>query len=351
MFFRFSYITQASFSEFVTDSHYYTSPNRQYEPPTVPFSDSGSLLEKSSPTLLRRRLWALHHSPYLPFILNSPFHGSMTSCLANPPEQIPLEHDESGFHLSANVAESWNTLEQTCYEIAVVLRSSFQKAHRKVYLTCSIPTNPSQFGYLTTHTTEEKARSALSESLDAFVVLLAYVSFCIAICRVSSDPKSISMSTKLSKQPMWFRDLVSRKSGIRPEWHRILANSPVADFSPALQRRGVIINVARCSWLYLLPYMLNANVPIWLYWGVPPALGQPLYYGALIYAPRSHPQFRAHPQKTTPSQSHGRPVRSGYAGRGHPATLPERLSKSHPFFLFVCLFIYLSVFVYKVEFL
>jgi hypothetical protein len=39
--------------------------------------------------------------------------------------------------------------------------------------------------------------------------------------------------------------------------------------------------------------MLRANVPLWFYWGLPPALFQPLDVEALYFAPRSHSQSRA----------------------------------------------------------
>ena len=119
--FNFSHITQVSFFEFVIDSHHYMSPNQQKQPPTLSFSDSESLPDDVSPTQLRKRVWALCHSLCLPFMLNSPFCGSMTCHFATPPELIPLEEDMHGYHLPTNVAKSWKTLEQSCHQIATVL--------------------------------------------------------------------------------------------------------------------------------------------------------------------------------------------------------------------------------------
>jgi hypothetical protein len=278
--FNFSHIAQASFSEFVIDGHYYTSPNQQKPPgpPTLSFSDSKSLTEHVSPTILHKRLWALHNHPYLPYVLNSPFRCAMTTRLATPPELILLDDDKNGWHLPGHVAKSWKSLEQSCRQVASVLLTSFKRDHPKTILNCSPPPNPSNFGYFKAHSSKEKARSALSESLDAFVVLFAYVSFCIAICRTSDDPLSVSLSTA---KPRWFRDLSSeRHQRFHPEWLQLLSDSPIADFTTVPQRLGMIINVARCSWLRLVPYMLKTNIPIWLYWGVPPAFGQPLDTGA-----------------------------------------------------------------------
>ena len=52
-------MAQASSSEFVINGHYYTSPNQQTPPPTLPFSDSESLPDDVSPSQLRNRVWAL----------------------------------------------------------------------------------------------------------------------------------------------------------------------------------------------------------------------------------------------------------------------------------------------------
>ena len=77
----------------------------------------------------------------------------------------------------------------------------------------------------------------------------------------------------------------------------------------------MIINVARCSWLHLVPYMLKVNIPIWLYWGIPPAFGQPLNVGALDFAPSSHPQSRVSALSgTNVSQPVGLHIPSAHGG-------------------------------------
>jgi hypothetical protein len=54
---------------------------------------------------------------------------------------------------------------------------------------------------------------------------------------------------------------------------------------------------------------------IWLYWGVPPAFGQPLDTGVLRFAPRTHPQAPTL-AVTTPSQPIGPHAPSAHAGPG-----------------------------------
>jgi hypothetical protein len=96
-----------SFPEFI-DSHYHTPPDRPKSPPIVSFSDSESLPEPVPPTSQRKRVWALQDHPYLPFILNSPFHGVISSRLATPPEQIHIDGDSYGFHI-----EAWSALSKS----------------------------------------------------------------------------------------------------------------------------------------------------------------------------------------------------------------------------------------------
>jgi hypothetical protein len=241
----------------------------------------------------------------------------MTSRLATPSEDIPLDKDFNGYHLPEDVSKSWKTLEQSCRQSITVLRALFEEGHPNTPLSCSAPPNPSQFGYSKDHRTESKARLALSDSIDAFVLLFAYVSFCIAICRDVNDPATISSSS--STQPKWFRRLSLRQSRIHLEWLQLLADSPISNFTTTPQRVGSIINVSRCSWLNLVPFMLNSNIPIWFYWGTPPVFVQPLVHHALVFAPRSHPQSRASQLSViTPSQSVGLPTPSTSQSVSHP---------------------------------
>ena len=152
------------------------------------------------------------------------------------------------------------------------------------------------------------------------MLLFAYVSFYIAICRSAGDPARISSSSSTSTHPGWFQRLSLRQSRIHPEWLQLLADSPISDFTSTPQRVGAILNVSRCSWIDLVPNMLRANVPIWLYWGAPPDFEQPLNTNALRFAPRAHPESRAPPLPViTPSQSVGLSTPSQSVGLPTPS--------------------------------
>ena len=135
----------SGFAEFIIKGHSYTSPNQSNLPPTLSFNES-RLVPVSAPlSELRKHVWAAHKLPYLPFILNSPFHGVMMSRLATPPGQIPLENDHNGFHLPSKVVKSWKTLEQCCCHISSVLYTTFYQDRPKVIMMHIPPPKPSKF--------------------------------------------------------------------------------------------------------------------------------------------------------------------------------------------------------------
>ena len=176
------------------------SPNQQNLPPTLSFNESRSLPVPASLSELQRCAWAAHKLPYLPFILNLPFQGVMMN-------------DHNGFHLPSKVVKSWKTLEQCCCHISSVLYTTFRWDCPKVIVMHIPPPKLSNFGYFNTHPSEEIAWSAISKSLDAFVILFAFVSFCIAINRAEKDPGSVSSLTP-KKWPRWLWVLSERMSKV-----------------------------------------------------------------------------------------------------------------------------------------
>ena len=197
-------------------------------------------------------------------------------------------NDHNGFHLPSKVVKSWKTLEQCCCHISSVLYTTFRWDRPKVIVMHIPPPKPSEFSYFNAHPSEEIARSAISKSLDAFVILFAFVSFCIAIDRAGEDPGPVSSLTP-EKWLRWLQVLSERTSKVHPEWVQLVVDSPIADFTTS-QCLGAIVNVFSCTWHHLVSYMLRANVPIWLYWGILPGFSLHPNHGALHFAPHSHPK-------------------------------------------------------------
>ena len=117
-----------------------------------------------------------------------------------------------------------------------------------VSIICSAPPNPSQSGYSKGRRPETKV-----------VLLFAYVSFCIAVCRNIYDPASLSSSSLTSTLPRWFQHLSLRQSRIYLEWLQLLADSPISNFTTTPQRVGTIINISRCSWIDLAPIVTRCT--------------------------------------------------------------------------------------------
>ena len=65
--------------------------------------------------------------------------------------------------------------------------------------------------------------------------------------------------------PKWVR-ILHEKYNIHPEWLHALAHSSIADFSP-MKRVGAFVNMNGCQWFSWFPYMVHANVPLYLYYG------------------------------------------------------------------------------------
>jgi hypothetical protein len=198
--------------------------------------------------------------------LKSPFHGDLLRRLSVPVDRIEVVLDAHDWHLPRQVAKDWKALENVLVLATTNLLSFFRHNHPRTCLAFASPELPSTYGYFITHKSEAAARSALSVSLDAFAVYLGYFSFIIAICQFGIDAQSST--------PSWHKRLARGDSPVHPEWLRLLLDSPIVDFDR--ERIGVVADVARCQWLHLAKYMMQASVPLWFYWGKSPFYVTPL---------------------------------------------------------------------------
>jgi hypothetical protein len=240
---------------FEVGGHYYTSLNRSSLPINLP-SDT-AMPQTPSPTQMRSRLWAEDRFPYLAFLLQDPFVGQWGrfSVPSNPIQ------DQYGWHLPRDKAKEWKNFEHLIRASADLMSNKLKERFPEFNGLWAEPAKPGLYGYFTSHSTKAEACQAIADSVDAFIVFAAYISFLIALCRSydASSPRSLRQLFEVSN------------SKIHPEWVRDLAESPIAQFGPDSRRVGSIVNVKSCKWLNLAPFMIErACVPIWLYWGLPP---------------------------------------------------------------------------------
>ena len=135
------------------------------------------------------RIWSLDGYPYLPFCDKSPFQGELFSPLATSADDIALEHDRYGWHLTFNTAKQWKHLEQTLSLISFRLKKWFQASSPPVGFNLTVPELPSKFGYFMAHSTDTEALCCLRSSLDAFAVYFAFVSFIAALCQFTGEAR------------------------------------------------------------------------------------------------------------------------------------------------------------------
>jgi hypothetical protein len=198
---------------FEVGGHYYTSLNRSSLPLDLP-SDT-AMPQTPSPTQMRSRLWAADRFPYLAFSLQDPFVGQWARFT------VPFNpiHDRHGWHLPRDNAKEWKNFEHLIRASADCMSNKLKERFPEFNGLWDEPAKPGLYGYFST---KAEACQTISDSVDAFIVYAAYISFLIALCRYydASSPRSFRQLFQVSN------------SKIHPEWLRDLEESPIAQFSP-----------------------------------------------------------------------------------------------------------------------
>jgi len=130
---------------------------------------------------------------------------------------------------------------------------------------------PMKYGYKLSYGTYRQARFIALRSRDAFVPLMASISFMLILMEAQE---------KVSPNFNWHENILGR-SGIHYQWLTELESSAVGDFN--LPRVGGIIELETCEFKALLPLLRKAkNMPLYLYWGATPLRVPPFVSPDLI---------------------------------------------------------------------
>lgn len=148
-----------------------------------------------------------------------------------------------------------NTVIACCKNLVIF----YNLSHPKTPLSLTLPSLPTAFGYFKGYPTETDARKGLCLTLDAFIILFAYLSFLLSLLQFTINIGA--------KEPSWLKYL-RRNKVIHEEWLKLLVESPLTDFSR--KRQGVIIDVVRTESVNLTKHLLTASVPVWFYWWTDP---------------------------------------------------------------------------------
>lgn len=194
-----------------------------------------------------RLCWALDEFPHIAFLpVNPIFEGQIFGRLANP--RIENEHAGSAkWALVEASRQSWYSLETGLRWMASVLLEN----HLTSLEFAPFPF-PSSFGYLRSHKSKVIATRCAMQSQGAFANLAALCSF--AIAQNLRSPAEID--------PEWVRKLHDK--GFHPAWVENFRATQFGDLVNT-ERVGAVIH-PQCRWLFQVPIMLRANVPLWFYW-------------------------------------------------------------------------------------
>ncbi|KAF9060348.1 hypothetical protein BDP27DRAFT_1430188 [Rhodocollybia butyracea] len=229
--------------------------------------------------------WFVSSLPFLGFAPSSnPFKCQFLQCLDYNIDMLPIElHHESGCYiLNPSLRDDWDSLERNM--------RAFLGACRHVNplgLTHDFRFwfYPQQFGYCFAWETEKLARWAASRSRQAFILLIAAISFFLKML-YHMEKKWVALFENCTTQlpdpnPFWsarqneyaklccglvpskfeWQECLQKETSISSEWlsyfYQIM-EMPMA---------GVFMNVNDRSCIPLIPVFLEANMPLVLCWG------------------------------------------------------------------------------------
>ncbi|KAJ3884545.1 hypothetical protein GG344DRAFT_83865 [Lentinula edodes] len=228
--------------------------------------------------------WVTSSIPFLGFAPSSnPFKFHFLKCLDHGFSTLPIEKDSisKSYALNASLQEDWDSLERNM--------RAFQRACMKIN-RLAIPEDfrlwplPNFYGYHARWRTEAEARSAGMRSRQAFIPLIACISFflqmlyhlenkwvdIVALHIPPNKPDSFlgkrqKEYAELCQGPVpakWeWQELLRRETSISSEWlayfHQIMD----------IPRVGAFVDVHNSGCLPWLPVFLNSKMPVMLYWG------------------------------------------------------------------------------------
>jgi hypothetical protein len=207
-------------------------------------------------------LWGLPNYPYLAFISQTPvFWHYPLNRLAITVDTTPLDHHPTkGWRFPEQNSRSWISLQSALLHLGTTLLSWVKHASPQHHLSATIPPLPETFGFTKFHQTAEDARKCLGYTIDSFVVLIAFVSYAIAVSTPSGNYSN--------PDAPWMQYMLEMNKG-HPSWYDGIRNSFITKFLEK-SRVGMIVNVSNCPPPHLLKCMIACRIPVWFHWGLPP---------------------------------------------------------------------------------
>jgi hypothetical protein len=252
--------------------------------------------------------WISNEVPFMVLVpVYRPFYGPLFHRLRYDHRSFPIErHPAGGWSLNMAVMEGWVALERNMRALAYAMLECGSIALPRYFRFWS---PPERYGYRLRYPNRRIALDIAARSRDAFIPLMAALSFALMIMNW------------LSEQVDGFdwREKVLKKTAIHPQWLADLEMSAVGDKDDP--KVGGIIDMSKCEFVWILRLLEQFKLPLYLYWGdtVDHPLGLPEYFTTSGIVPGraeiDHLLSRAN-SKRLPSQP--------------PATAPAAVSLPRP---------------------
>lgn len=219
-----------------------------------------------SPSQLRTLQWSHPRFPYLAFVPLSPsYKGDLLGRLHISDNKWPHAGEpiiDNEHHVKASkwlrvepdVQKSWRLLEDILYHCCELLQPHTS------YQNIKYPKPPNS--YLRTHDDPEMMKNFTLEARDAFLPLIALLSFLISQL---GKVKEFSVTTALKVNlPEWIGLLITK--GIHVSLVNLILASDVCDWS--INRVGAVIDFEHCPFAYLFHEMIHRRVSLVYKWDV-----------------------------------------------------------------------------------
>ena len=119
---------------------------------------------------------------------------------------------------------------------------------------------PSTYGYQRSHGNARTARRAIEQSRDAFIVLMAYISYLIAMF----DDSIITVGPQVGGLRRW--EYILQQGDISRERIQDLRRSEICEFGPSYPRVGVFVRYNDWTFHQAMQKCIKYGVPVWVHW-------------------------------------------------------------------------------------
>ena len=244
---------------FVDGDDVYTSPNCSTLP-AIPPHRLGLVEDTPIPKAAQMTRWADKRHPFLPYVPLSPrFDKPPLNRLTPVSKNYPVVGSGTRWRVAPATIEQFENLENNLQFIA-----GYLVKHSPNYmlfpLEFSLVSPPSEYGYKREHRSKFGAERAAQYSRDAFLPLMAWVSYVMSNHNYMTIPPGWA-----EKILMW--EFVLKDSGIHPDALNELKESELVDFSVDYRRAGFILDHKDHQYHNLVRQLIRDNVPVWIYWG------------------------------------------------------------------------------------